>query len=363
MFVSCPGCDARYRMPAGRGETSPITCPRCGSVFPASPEEHVPVDAQPNHAVMTVDEQTHDETLPPNAMAMIELWDDPDSPSTSTSSLLDETPPPAPHALPGSLTAVEPSTPQASQNRTPPTEERARRPIPGGAAPSAVDTVPPANRAVDPELDSRHLARRLVEDSIGARKPPPASTGPSLKTWAGMAVFVALFGGAGAVAANLLFFTTPTNGAVAAGLSAPLPDVVLPEAPTPSPPEEAAPRATRSALQADRPAAPAMVPASSKPKATVPAPAPVPSPAAPPPAPQTPVPKSDETPTAPIAPSPTDSEPVGAAVSEGDAPVEATEPTGDDIVQDAPETVEAPPAPAPADLTIDTTDLKNPFDR
>ncbi|MCB9675732.1 MAG: zinc-ribbon domain-containing protein [Alphaproteobacteria bacterium] len=336
MFISCPSCEARYKVPAHLKGLGTVTCPRCGHVFKAALPEMVPPDVSQVVSMSVSDaEEEYEKTLPPDAMAMITLWEDRDNatdpgPEEGDATEVDALGSGARRAtaptVPPPLAPAKPSSPEAP-NRTPVTG--GHRALPGmlpsmsGAHTFDVDepTIPPEVAAPGRRADPKALAARLVEDSVGIRRPAPQSSGVPVWTWAVMAVLGAVCGGGGAVIGNAFFMGAPVESQ---------PDL----------------RATVAPVQ------PRVYVEETR-KATPPAPAPV----------AEPEPEVQPEPD-PVAAEPEPAPPPRPVVRPRPRPAPAPEPVAAPAPAPEPEPAPEPVVvakPRPTTLDVSTSDLKNPF--
>lgn len=197
MVITCPSCSARYRLPASLEKGGTVTCPRCANRFTAVPPSRVkrPPAVSTPVVAMTEGEAQDDRTLPPGAMAMIQLWEDAQEPEEDTAS-----PDPAELDAARREAAEEASSKGVFLRRdvVPPTEPTPPpAPPPIGARPRGPSkpTPPPAERSgarrQRPEHDPKQLAEQLVMDSMitsRAAVVPARAAGPGIGTWVVVAV-------------------------------------------------------------------------------------------------------------------------------------------------------------------------------
>lgn len=329
MVITCPSCSARYRLPASLKGGGHVTCPRCANRFTAVPPSRV---KRPPPAVSTpvvaISEggAADDHTLPPGAMAMIQLWEDAQDSEEETAE-----PDKAELDAARKEVAEEASSKGVFLRRDLP--EPAPTPPPVAARPRgpASRSPAPAERSgatrQRPEHDPKALAEQLVMDSMISSRASvvaPRAAGPGLGTWVLVAVLVALCGGAGAVVANQLTQPTVATSPIPVTSSVPAPPVALP-------PPVVEPVAVVETLAPPEPSI----------------------------APPTPA-RIVETPRSPPAPRPSPS-PRPAPVLERSVPAPAA-PAPRQAEPPAPEPQPPATTPEPA-LEVRTSDLKNPFDR
>ncbi len=153
MYLTCPSCEASYRLPPEKRGSGTVTCPRCGAVFKTAAPGMGPDDSQ---IVPISDiEQSYEKTLPPDAMAMIQLWED-----RSEEEDIDAAEARAREEA-AQLKSVEPEVPEEDADLSEDTAVEAYVPV-GGLHPSA-----------------RSGEHRVVDGPVSTSSPPPVSARPA----------------------------------------------------------------------------------------------------------------------------------------------------------------------------------------